>query len=363
VSFGLVGIAIASWRLRPACLQQVTGEARGKTKRRFVIPPVGDRPMLWKELFIDRVGALGRVGRWLGLLMALLLTGVGALMAILYVFGADVFVDWGISGWLGWLGRAVANTGIPLVCLIQWAIGLRAAVTISSERERGTWDGLLTSPLEGVEIVVGKLWGSLFSLRWLLLATLWMWAMACIAGSLKWDALLIWSLHVFIIGAFIAAVGVRCSLASQTATRAMAVTIGIWLGAYAASFLAAGIIGAIASIFGFLFWMLGMAMRLIPQSARPLGLINWVFWIASHGSLLGAYVIATLMIVSESRLRFDRIAGRMTGGEVEVEIDRLFHGLPLAPTEDRMRTDAIGAEGDGSDPAAQPEEAATSPVG
>ena len=33
--------------------------------------------------------------------------------------------------------------------LIQWAIGLRAAVAISSERERGTWDALLTSPLEG----------------------------------------------------------------------------------------------------------------------------------------------------------------------------------------------------------------------
>ena len=27
---------------------------------------VGRRPMLWKELYIDRVGALGRAGRWIG---------------------------------------------------------------------------------------------------------------------------------------------------------------------------------------------------------------------------------------------------------------------------------------------------------
>ena len=34
------------------------------------------------------------------------------------------------------------------IALIQWAVGLRAAVSISSERERGTWDALMTSPLD-----------------------------------------------------------------------------------------------------------------------------------------------------------------------------------------------------------------------
>ena len=71
------------------------------------------------------------------------------------------------------------------MCLIQWAVGLRAAVSISSERERGTWDALLTSPLDGREIVRGKLWGSLYALRGLILAAFLAWALAAAAGRCR----------------------------------------------------------------------------------------------------------------------------------------------------------------------------------
>ena len=33
----------------------------------------------------------------------------------------------------------------------------------------------------------------------------------------------------------------------------------------------------------------------------------------------------------ECRLRFDRIAGRMAGGALEVAVDHAFHGRPTAP--------------------------------
>jgi hypothetical protein len=36
-------------------------------------------------------------------------------------------------------------------------------------------------------------------------------------------------------------------------------------------------------------------------------------------------------VVIESRYRFDRIAGRMTSGEVEVAVDQFLHGVPMAP--------------------------------
>jgi hypothetical protein len=38
-----------------------------------------------------------------------------------------------------------------------------------------------------------------------------------------------------------------------------------------------------------------------------------------------------IMIVVETRYRFDRVAGRMTGGASAVAIDRLIHGVPMAP--------------------------------
>ena len=99
-------------------------------------------------------------------------------------------------------------------CLIQWAIGLRAAVAIASERERGTWDALLTSPLEGTEIVRGKLWGSLYALRRLFAATFWAWTVALACGAMSgWDYLTQVA-ETLIVGAFLAAVGVRTSLTS-----------------------------------------------------------------------------------------------------------------------------------------------------
>src|SRR4029079_11055910 len=111
-------------------------------------------------------------------------------------------------------------------------VGLRAAVAISSERERGTWDALLTSPLEGREIVRGKLWGSLLALRWLFGAALWAWSIAVLTGAMEWMGYLSLITHTVLVSAFLAAAGVRISLAVATATKAMPLIIGVWLGAW-----------------------------------------------------------------------------------------------------------------------------------
>ena len=115
--------------------------------------------------------------------------------------------------------------------LIQCAIGLRAAVTISSERERGTWDALLTSPLEGTEIVRGKLWGSLYALKWLIGSAVLAWTITLALGGMFVPEYAEQMVGLAVIGTFMAAVGVRTSLRSPTATRSMGVTMAFWLGA------------------------------------------------------------------------------------------------------------------------------------
>ena len=62
---GLAGATL--WRRcgygRPAWPQVKPSKSRdaGSGSRRL-----RDRPMLWKELYIERVGTLGRFGKWLG---------------------------------------------------------------------------------------------------------------------------------------------------------------------------------------------------------------------------------------------------------------------------------------------------------
>ena len=88
---GAIGFGVAVLRLRPVAQRQFGGEPprRGRGGRRWFVPPVGERPMLWKELFIERVGTLGKVGRWVGHFL------------VLGMFGASTVLA-GLVGWHGW---------------------------------------------------------------------------------------------------------------------------------------------------------------------------------------------------------------------------------------------------------------------
>ncbi|GAC1468300.1 MAG: hypothetical protein NVSMB9_10830 [Isosphaeraceae bacterium] len=332
LTLGLAGTALASCRLRSSCLAPLDGERTHRSRgRRWFTPPLGDRPpMLWKERFIERAGTLGRLGRWVGavLVLAMLASSIGFTAIILWHGQAQ-----GDPRWSDWardeFGQWVQSSGALLSCLIQWAIGLRAAVSISSERERMTWDALLCSPLEAGEIVRGKLSGSLNALRGLIFAAFLSWLLAAATRAVEMSVVMTWSSEVLLIGCFMAAVGVRTSLACGTATRAMSLTIGIWLGAYvAASFAAALFLAEVILLCNFA-WILSSWLGVAPPFAgfwMPLSMK--VAWPLSRGAI---YLFATLLIVADTILRFDRIAGRMTAGQVALAFEELVHGRPTAP--------------------------------
>ena len=114
--------------------------------------------MLWKELFIERVASLGRFGRWLGLLLTLAIGGGSLVLAGMMAYSALLCARFR-HGHRGLRHLKVVLGGFAgtlLGWLLQWGVGLRAAVSIASERERGTWDALLMSPLVPSEIARGQ---------------------------------------------------------------------------------------------------------------------------------------------------------------------------------------------------------------
>ncbi len=331
-SMGVVGLFLASWRLRPSCLAEAEGaKARRRAKRRVWVPPMNDeRPMLWKELHIERVGTLGRAGRWIGGLLVLWLALGSLSLAGCAAWGYFVDPDpsW-ITGAVTqsslWYGGSAMFIGF----LIQWAIGLRAAVTISSERERGTWDALLTSPLEGTEIVRGKLWGSLWALKWLIGSALLAWTITFALGGMFWPEYAEQIIGLIVMGTFMSAVGVRTSLRSATATKAMGITIGIWFGAclLALAIAWAACVGVmILCVVG---WLMAIQFGLTTFNTRPW--FPMTFRLGMDLVFFSSYIVLAIAIIAETRLRFDRVAGRMTGGKAAVAIDRLIHGIPMAP--------------------------------
>ena len=329
---GVTGLALASWRLRPSCLAEADGvKSRRGAKRRGWVPPMDDeRPMLWKELHVERVGTLGRAGRWIGGFLVLCL-GLGSLglagcAAWGYYRTADSsLTDWAIGQSSFWFGNSAVFIGF----LIQWAIGLRAAVTISSERERGTWDALLTSPLEGTEIVRGKLWGSLWALKWLVGSALLAWTITFAIGGMYWPEYLEQILGLVLIGTFMSAIGVRTSLRSATATKAMGVTIGFWLGAWVLAYAVALVACIAVIIVCSVAWLFAVQAGVVPFNGTPWFPMS--FRLGMDLAFYAQFVAGVFFVVAETRFRFDRVAGRMTGGKGAIAIDRLIHGIPMAP--------------------------------
>jgi ABC-type transport system involved in multi-copper enzyme maturation permease subunit len=227
---GCVALLCTGWavlRLRALAIKQSYGMAP-KVRRRWGWrrhPAIGNRPMLWKELVIEsgvRLNVLGRIF-------------VLILVAVTFVFPFFIFDEvsrsysWdtlyeGMNIWARVLGSIVA-------CLLLLAVASRAASSISNERDRQTWDALLTTPLESNSILFAKWIGNVFSVRWG-----WVWlgaiyALALITGGLHPLGLVLlvgaWFVYAFIVSG----IGLWYSMVSRTTLRATLCTLICTAGA------------------------------------------------------------------------------------------------------------------------------------
>lgn len=226
---GLLFAVTVTWaviRLRSIALNQVAviGPRIRKTKsRRRRRLTIGDNPMRWKELWIEgrvRLGWIGRIG-------VALLVGAGFVPVIIMfytllsdrgVFGVWRDVGEPMSVWL----RAM-NVLVSVLMLL--GVAVRAAGSVSGERDRDTLNSLMTTPLTTGEIIGAKWLGAIFSVRgfawWL--ASVWLVALIC--GGVHPMAV---PLHVaawLAPACCFAAIGLCYSVGSRTTLRATAWTI------------------------------------------------------------------------------------------------------------------------------------------
>jgi ABC-type transport system involved in multi-copper enzyme maturation permease subunit len=311
---GALGTALAIWQLRPAYYRQTGGASRGRRGRRRRVPPISERPMLWKELHIESAGTLGAFGQWLTRLLVALLAGAGcvifATLAWEYAAGSNFLAPLYEN-----VAYAIGGTSRLVLWLVQWGIGLRAAGVIGSERQRATWDAILTSPLEGREIIMAKTWGSLHALRWLIAATCFAWIAAFVVGGMTLYQFFNCLLLLAAGGAFMAAAGVAVSMSVTSATRGMAVAIGVWMGAALTTAMLAGLLSVVATFVGtFAVGTFVAATSASTPAFNAAGnIMGAIFSISFVASRVGLYLAATAAAVGWIAARFDRLAGRMGG--------------------------------------------------
>ena len=237
VGYGLLAVALAVWRLRPSF--RAEGEGRRRLPRllprrggwRIVPRPAcGDDPMVWKELFVGRVGGVAKVVAALvgllilaGLIYGLCWTAPGAFAEVAsYGYGST-----GTYTAREGLNSFIRTAGLMLYILAALGVAATAAGGVTGEKEGDTWTSLIATDLTGGEVLRAKMAGAVWSMRGVIGLMAALWAIGLLAGAIHPFGL------VAVVGMtaaflwFAAALGASMSLWSSTTTRALGWTIAL----------------------------------------------------------------------------------------------------------------------------------------
>jgi ABC-type transport system involved in multi-copper enzyme maturation permease subunit len=239
IGFHLVFTALCiTWavrRLRVIALNQASEAARTKPTVRALRwsapwrPPVGDMPMIWKEVHAEpgvRMSAASRAVLGVVILASFIPPG-WMLWEYLWPSGRPTFsrreeFQIAVNIWVRIAGTAVA-------CLLLLSIAIRASGSITGERDRQTMDGLLTTPLGSEEIFLAKWWGSLCSARWGLIWLVLTWVVGVVLRGLVFYAVPLLIITWSVLAACFAAIGMWYSTTSKTTQRATMMTLMVTL--------------------------------------------------------------------------------------------------------------------------------------
>jgi ABC-type transport system involved in multi-copper enzyme maturation permease subunit len=262
---------------------------------------------MWKELFTQPPAAgLERLAR---IVMAII--GWGALFWMLWALAVTLASPAG--------GRTPFQVFAiivepPLLCIALLGVTARAATCVSLERERGTWESLLTTPCNTGEIITAKLLGCLFSTRWVWLLVGLLWVLGVVSGQLRPAAFVGTVLLVTMLAVCAATVGLLLSLRLKSSLRALttAMALGLVLsGGYLLCTLP--LLMPLGGAKEPPFWLLAPCVPFLLITSMLLGienLPNSPQMIAACG-LGGAFYAVTALTAFLIVWRwFDRLAGR-----------------------------------------------------
>lgn len=182
------------------------------------------RPMLWKELVTGRAQSrLGCLGRIVVGLVLLIIVGT-----FLYSFVTMVWKDTAFGSYRDEAFQLISTLLCTLVtCGALLLVAARAATSITSEKERDTWNALLATPLESAEIIWAKFWGSLYAARRVVPLLGFFWLLFALAQPRFLIGLPLVVATTAILGCFFAAVGLAFSLRCANSTRSLGGTLAV----------------------------------------------------------------------------------------------------------------------------------------
>ena len=218
----LACLGFSNLRLRAIALRQSYGMAGGTRKKGRQAkdrPACGNDPIFWKEVFVEGSQRRGWSTMAANVILALLT----------FSWPVLIFANTHFDSYLHFTGFTTGNnknfreginiwirftTGI-VGFLMMMGAAVRGAGAVTGERDRDTWVSLISTPLSSWEMVIGKWWGAVLSVRklgWLLVAV---WSFAMVVGAVYPFMLVPTVAYLFVYVAAFAWVGVLCSCTAR----------------------------------------------------------------------------------------------------------------------------------------------------
>jgi hypothetical protein len=155
------------------------------------------------------------------------------------------------------------------------------------------------------------------------------WSLGLALGAVSAGEYAKWMVGVVTGGSFMAAMGVRSSLSMPAATRAMASVVLRWLVMQVVVAFAALSIILLGIFICLTLWATAIRYALITPNTPPWFPMGWeLAWTITSNIVL---VLITIAVIADTRLRFDRLAGRIPGGAVASRVDAYLYGHALQP--------------------------------
>jgi ABC-type transport system involved in multi-copper enzyme maturation permease subunit len=229
--FAAACAAAATALLRRASLKE-TGAPRVAARRwRFWHPGVGEWPMLWKEIWLERF-ARRRLLLLVAMLVLVLLSFLPVFMMLQDYLSQSAYGGRGYGYyWDPWehLGREmnvwVRSVGMLVAVLGLAGVGVRAATSVRGEHDRDTMTSLLTSPLTSESILFAKWLGSVLSMRWVALWLGLIWLLGLALNGLHPFALPLLVFACVVYAGAMASIGLWYSVVCRTSLRAILATL------------------------------------------------------------------------------------------------------------------------------------------
>ncbi len=244
LAWGAIGagcLAAAAARLRPTYIREL--ESPRPTKLAWYVldrEPIDDEPVRWRERTVEGLApnpTLRRVPQWLAITLIAALTTLSSLAILWFAIAPGSLSTDVLRAMLQLDVRKTAallqgaSTGflvqaILAMLIASLVVGIRCSGTITTEREKQTWEAVLLTPLSAKSIIRGKLWGVMGASYWYLLAyaapavTL-----SVLGGPLALAYTIVWLAASVLAMYFIGAAGLWCSVRAVNSWRSLLQTL------------------------------------------------------------------------------------------------------------------------------------------